>query len=161
MDFRIGQGIDTHSFVKGRDLILGGVKIPYELGLQGHSDADVLIHAIVDALLGAIGMPDIGTYFPNTDERWKNAPSSIFLKEAISIIRSEKWEISNLDCNLLLESPKILPYRQNIIDSLAALLEVPSNFISLKSGTMEGMGFVGRKEGVVALAIVLLKKIAK
>ena len=156
MDIRIGQGIDCHKFEYGRKLILGGVEFDSPFGLKGHSDADALLHAITDAILGAIGENDIGFHFPDTNPEFKNANSEIFLKKAIALAREKGFEISNIDATILCEIPKINPRREEIKENLASILEIEKNRINVKATTMEKMGFIGRKEGICALAIVLL-----
>ena len=158
MEIRVGQGFDVHSFCIGRPLILGGVKIEHPKGLEGHSDADVLLHAITDALLGAAGLEDIGNLFPNTDQAWKDADSGHLLKIAWQKISGLGWEIVNLDCSLLMEEPKISPYRSQILVSIAEILVLKTTQCNLKATTMEGMSFIGRKEGIMASCVCLLKK---
>ena len=158
MEFRIGQGLDVHRLVSGRKLIIGGVVIPYERGLLGHSDADVLTHAIIDSLLGATGKADIGTYFPSEDPQWKDADSINLLKQVWQMIKKEGWEIQNVDCTLSLEEPKMKPHIQAIRQRLSETLEIKIECCAVKAGTMEGLGFVGKGEGVMAQAIVLLMR---
>jgi 2-C-methyl-D-erythritol 2,4-cyclodiphosphate synthase len=157
-DIKIGFGFDVHSLVEGRKLILGGVEIPSDKGLEGHSDADVLLHAISDALLGALALGDIGQHFPNTDSRWKNVESSIILKHCYELVKSRGYSISNVDSMLALESPKISPFIEQIRNNIAEFLEVTPSQISVKATTTEKLGFVGRSEGAVAMATVLLIK---
>jgi 2-C-methyl-D-erythritol 2,4-cyclodiphosphate synthase len=157
-DIKIGFGFDVHSLVEGRKLILGGVEIPSDKGLEGHSDADVLLHAISDALLGALALGDIGQHFPNTDSRWKNVDSSIILKHCYELVKSRGYSISNVDSMLALESPKISPFIEQIRNNIAEFLEVTPSQISVKATTTEKLGFVGRAEGAVAMATVLLIK---
>lgn len=154
---RVGLGYDAHRLVKGRPLFLGGVQIPYKKGLEGHSDADVILHALVDALLGAAGLPDIGTYFSNKDPRWKNVSSLLFLKEVNRILKSKKAKVLNVDCTLLSEEPKISPYIGEMKKKIAASLGVPIASIGVKASTNEGMGFVGKKEGMCAHAVALIQ----
>lgn len=154
--FRVGLGFDVHSFQQGRPLMLGGVQIAAPFGLAGHSDADVLLHAVADAIFGAIGSPDIGQHFPNTDQRWKNCPSSVFVREAENEACTKGYTIVNIDCTILAEKPKIAPHLEVIRQSLSALLEIPLEAISLKATTMEKMGFIGREEGMAAMVVVLL-----
>jgi 2-C-methyl-D-erythritol 2,4-cyclodiphosphate synthase len=158
MEIRIGQGYDVHAFADGRALWLGGVEIPYHQGLDGHSDADVLIHAICDALLGALALGDIGHLFPNTDDTWKGADSKQLLKICHKRVSEKGYYLVNLDCTLLLEAPKIMPYATKIRETLAAILQVGADRVSLKATTGEKLGFIGRKEGACALAVVLLQK---
>lgn len=153
---RAGIGYDAHRLVKKRKLFLGGVLIPYAKGLEGHSDADVLVHAIVDALLGAAGLPDIGTYFSNKDPRWKNVSSLLFLREVARIFAKDKIKIMNVDCVLLSEEPKIGPYRDAMKKKIAAALNVKPGAIGIEASTNEGMGFVGKKEGMACHAIALV-----
>jgi len=149
---RTGIGIDTHRFAPGRPLILGGVEIPSERGLEGHSDADVLTHAIVDALLGAAGLGDIGQHFPDTDERWRDADSMDLLRAVLEQVAAAGWAVEHVDATVVLQSPKLAPHRDAIRESLAAVL----GSVNLKFTTGEKMGFVGRKEGAAALAVATL-----
>lgn len=158
MDIRIGQGIDVHQFAAGRKLIIGGVTIPSDFGLLGHSDADVLYHAVADALLGALALGDIGKHFPDTDASYKDVDSSLLVGKVMSLIRERGYTVSNADANLLLQKPKIAPYVDEMRNNIAALLGVETNRVSVKATTAEKMGFVGRVEGAVALASVLLLK---
>ncbi len=158
MDIRIGQGIDVHQFAAGRKLIIGGVTIPSDFGLLGHSDADVLYHAVADALLGALALGDIGKHFPDTDASYKDVDSSLLVRKVMSLIRDRGYTVSNADANLLLQKPKIAPYVDEMRNNIAALLGVETNRVSVKATTAEKMGFVGRVEGAVALASVLLLK---
>ncbi|CAG1770900.1 2-C-methyl-D-erythritol 2,4-cyclodiphosphate synthase [uncultured bacterium] len=158
MDIRIGQGIDVHQFAAGRKLIIGGVTIPSDFGLLGHSDADVLYHAVADALLGALALGDIGKHFPDTDASYKDVDSSLLVRKVMSLIRERGYTVSNADANLLLQKPKIAPYVDEMRNNIAALLGVETNRVSVKATTAEKMGFVGRVEGAVALASVLLLK---
>lgn len=158
LNFRTGFGFDVHSFAEGRKLIIGGVEIPFDKGLEGHSDADVLLHAICDAMLGALALGDIGIHFPNTDEKWKDADSSILLIKVNELIHSRGYELGNLDCVLAMEKPKISPYNEKIRMKIAEILNSSLDQISLKATTTEKLGFVGRAEGVVAFATVLLVK---
>ncbi|MBI4217778.1 MAG: 2-C-methyl-D-erythritol 2,4-cyclodiphosphate synthase [Elusimicrobia bacterium] len=154
---RVGLGYDAHRFSKSRPLFLGGVRIVYHKGLEGHSDADVILHAIVDALLGAAGLPDIGAYFSNKDPRWKNVSSLIFLKEVGRILKKKKAKILNLDCVLLSEEPKIAPVIAQMKEKIADTLGLKIAAIGIKASTNERMGFVGRKEGMAACAVALLQ----
>ncbi|RJP86097.1 MAG: 2-C-methyl-D-erythritol 2,4-cyclodiphosphate synthase [Desulfobacteraceae bacterium] len=153
---RIGQGIDIHRFVRGRRLVLGGVEIPYEKGLDGHSDADVLLHAICDALLGAAGMGDIGMHFPDTDAAYKNIDSMDLLKKTWDMVRVKYPVIHNIDITLLAEAPKIAPYSEAMKQRVASSLGVAPQQINIKATTSEGLGFVGRKEGIAAMCVVLI-----
>ncbi len=139
-----------------RPLILGGVQIPYELGLVGHSDADVLLHAITDALLGALALGDIGEWFPNTDPQWKNADSTIFLAEAASAVRARGWSIANLDCTVHAEQPKLSPYKKQLAERIAQLLSIDASCVNVKAKTGEKVGPIGRGEAIDADAVVLL-----
>ncbi|OGR87232.1 MAG: 2-C-methyl-D-erythritol 2,4-cyclodiphosphate synthase [Elusimicrobia bacterium RIFCSPLOWO2_01_FULL_60_11] len=156
-DYRTGIGYDAHRLVKGRPLFLGGVRIPHSHGLLGHSDADVILHAVVDALLGAAGLADIGTHFSNKDPRWKNAPSVIFLKETARMVSKKKMKIVNLDCVLLSEAPKISPYIPRMKAVIATALGIPADAVGVKASTNEGMGFVGKKQGMAATAVALVR----
>lgn len=158
LNFRTGFGFDVHAFAEGRKLIIGGIEIPYERGLEGHSDADVLLHAICDAMLGALALGDIGIHFPNTDERWKDADSKILLKHVNDLINSKGFEVGNLDCVLAMQLPKISPYSEMIRKKIAEILQIELDQISVKATTTEKLGFVGRNEGVVSFATVLLVK---
>ena len=155
---RIGIGYDSHKLVEGRRLIIGGITIPFEKGLLGHSDADVLSHAIIDSLIGALGLGDIGQHFPDTDPRWKDASSIELLKRIINLIRMNGYEVSWIDSSIIAEKPKLSPY---IEDMKTALSEsgIPSGAINIKAKTNEGMGFIGRGEGIAAYAVCLLKRI--
>ena len=154
---RIGLGYDVHKLVKGRKLILGGVTIPHKKGLLGHSDADVLLHALCDSMLGAAGLRDIGYYFSNKDSRWKNISSLVLLSECLKLIRKQKLKIGNIDITLILEEPKISPYIDQMKKNMAKTLGIRTTQISIKSTTAEGLGFVGKKQGCSAYAICLLK----
>jgi len=158
MDFRVGFGYDSHRFAPGRPLVIGGVTIPYELGLAAHSDGDVLIHAVCDALLGAAGLKDIGTWFPDTDDTYKNADSTQLLAKVVEIIHSKGWVVNNLDCTLVLEKPKMKPYIDDIALKLSQLLDLSSENIAVKAKTNEKMGFTGAGEGIAAVAAVTLRK---
>lgn len=155
---RIGYGYDVHRLVEGRELWLGGVLVPHHLGSLGHSDADVLLHAICDALLGALALGDIGIHFPDTDPKYKGIDSKILLHHVYDLIRSEGYGIANLDSTLALQRPKVAPYIPEMRKTIAAILELPLNCVSVKATTTEGMGFEGREEGVSAYAVVLLEK---
>ncbi len=151
-----GLGYDSHRLVAGRRLVLGGVEIPSELGLDGHSDADVLTHAVIDALLGAAGMGDIGQHFPDTDERWKDADSMELLRAVVALLGEAGHRVGNVDCTVVLEAPKLAPHRGTIRASLAGALGVETGRVNVKASTGERMGFVGRNEGAVALAVAAL-----
>ena len=154
---RIGLGYDVHKLVKGRKLILGGVTIPHKKGLLGHSDADVLLHALCDSMLGAAGLRDIGYYFSNKDSRWKNISSLVLLAECLKLIRKHKLKVGNIDITLILEEPKISPYIDQMKKNIAQTLGIRSSQISIKSTTAEGLGFIGKKQGCTAYSICLLK----
>lgn len=154
---KVGFGYDVHRLVKGRKLVLGGVTIPHAKGLKGHSDADVLLHSICDALLGAAGLYDIGHYFPNKDAKWKNISSLVLLAECGKLIRKKKLIVGNIDSTLLLEEPKISPYITNMKQNIAKTLKIKTSQVAIKSTTSEGLGFVGTKQGCSAYTICLLK----
>src|SRR4030042_851345 len=154
---RVGIGYDVHRLVPGRNLILGGVTIPFNKGLSGHSDADVLIHAIMDALLGAAGLRDIGVYFPDTDTRYKNIASLLLLKEVKKIINNKGFEIINIDSTLILEKPKVSTYIPEMLKKLADTLELDPGRIGVQATTTEGLGFCGREEGIAVQSIALLE----
>jgi 2-C-methyl-D-erythritol 2,4-cyclodiphosphate synthase len=156
---RIGSGVDFHQLVVGRDLWIGGVKIPHQKGALGYSDADVLLHAICDALLGALALGDIGTHFPDTSDEFKNIDSKILLKRSIDLINAEGYSLVNIDSTLCLESPKIKPYVAQMQETIASICGVTIKDVSIKATTTETMGFVGREEGLVAYATVLLRKV--
>lgn len=158
LNFRTGFGFDVHAFASGRKLIIGGIEIPADKGLEGHSDADVLLHAICDAMLGALALGDIGVHFPNTDEKWKNADSTVLLKLVNELIQSKGYEIGNLDCVLAMEHPKISPYIEKIKNRISEILQTEQDQISIKATTTEKMGFIGRSEGIASFATVLLIK---
>ena len=158
MSFRIGSGIDFHEFADGRDLWIGGIKIPHSKGAIGHSDADVLLHAICDALLGALALGDIGVHFPNTDERFKDIDSKILLKESYQKIQEKGYHVINVDANLCLQEPKIKPYVAQMQECIAAILGLTIQDVSIRATTTENMGFVGRGEGLMANATVLIQK---
>lgn len=155
---RVGLGYDAHRLVKGRPLFLGGVRIPYTKGLHGHSDADVLLHAMVDALLGAAGLTDIGTYFSDKDPRWKNASSQLFLKKVQEIFKNKKIKIMNIDAVLLSEEPKISPYIFQMKKEISFSLKCLPSQIGIKASTNERMGFVGKKQGMAAYAVALVER---
>ncbi|MCY7410546.1 MAG: 2-C-methyl-D-erythritol 2,4-cyclodiphosphate synthase [Chitinophagales bacterium] len=154
--FRIGFGFDVHQLVKGRKCILGGVEIEHSKGPLGHSDADVLIHAICDALLGAAGMRDIGFHFPNNDKRFKNIDSTVLLKHVCDLLNEKKFATGNIDCTLVLEEPKVNPHIPSMKKKLSEVMAVEENKISIKATTNEKMGFIGKKKGVAAYAVALI-----
>jgi len=156
MKIRIGSGVDFHQLVEGRDLWIGGVKIPHTKGALGHSDADVLLHAICDAMLGAACLGDIGTHFPDTSSEFKNIDSKILLQRTIALIKSEGYSVVNIDSTLCLQAPKIKPFISQMQEVIAAIVGITIKDVSIKATTTEKMGFVGREEGLVAYASVLL-----
>ncbi len=149
----VGIGYDVHALVPGRKLVLGGVEIPHSRGLDGHSDADALMHAICDALLGALGEPDIGHFFPNTDPRWKGAPSRVFLEEAARQVAQRNGRIVNVDSTLIAQAPKLYPYIPNMKENIARALGISASLVGVKATTNEGLGFAGREEGIAAMAV--------
>jgi 2-C-methyl-D-erythritol 2,4-cyclodiphosphate synthase len=157
MSFRIGSGVDYHQLGEGRKLMLGGVHIPHDRGAIGHSDADVLLHAICDAMLGAACLGDIGIHFPNTDDRYKDIDSKLLLAETRELITKAGYKLVNVDSTICLQEPKIKPYVGTMQQTIASILQVRVNDVSIKATTTEEMGFVGRKEGVVAYASILLQ----
>ena len=156
--YRIGFGVDYHQLTEGRDLWIGGVKIPHHKGAKGHSDADVLLHAICDAMLGAACLGDIGVHFPDTSVEFKNIDSKILLKRSYDLVRAEGYNIVNIDSTLCLQEPKIKPFVPFMQEAIAAILELTVKDISIKATTTEKMGFVGREEGLVAYATILLMR---
>lgn len=156
MNFRIGIGFDVHKFSEGRKLILGGVEIPSEKGLEGHSDADVLLHAICDALLGAAALGDIGKHFPNTDDRFKDISSLILLEKTNHLINQNNFFVGNIDATIVAERPKLLPYIDEMRKKIANTLNIDVSQISIKATTSEKLGFTGREEGIVAMAVALI-----
>ena len=157
--YRIGQGFDIHKLTKGRKLILGGIEIPFEKGLLGHSDADCLIHAIIDSIFGALALGDIGSHFPDTDMKYKDADSQILLKEAIKIMEEKDYNLINLDTTVKIQAPKMRPYIDGIRENIAKIFGVDIDKISVKAKTMEGMGIVGEGDAVICDAVILIKKI--
>jgi 2-C-methyl-D-erythritol 2,4-cyclodiphosphate synthase len=158
MSYRIGSGVDFHQLVHGRDLWIGGVKIPHTKGALGHSDADVLLHAICDAILGALCLGDIGVHFPDTDATYKNIDSKILLAKSFALIKSKGYKIVNIDTTICLQLPKIKPYVAQMQQVIAAIINVTVDDVSIKATTTETMGFAGREEGLMAYASVLLCK---
>lgn len=155
--YRTGIGFDVHQFAENRKLFLGGIEIPFNKGLAGHSDADVLLHAICDAMLGALALGDIGKHFPDTDEKFKNVDSKLLLKSVNKLIISKGFEIGNIDCVLALEKPKILPYVDKMRETISEILSCEIDQISIKATTTEKLGFVGRGDGAASFATVLLQ----
>jgi 2-C-methyl-D-erythritol 2,4-cyclodiphosphate synthase len=157
-NIRIGEGWDVHALVEGRKLIIGGIEIPYHLGLLGHSDADVLLHAITDALLGAAALGDIGEHFPDTDERFKGADSVTLLTEAARRVREQGWQIGNVDCTVIAQAPKLLPYKKLMVERISAALGVTREQVNVKAKTAEKLGPVGQGLSIEARAIALLTR---
>lgn len=158
MNIKIGLGVDYHQLVEGRDFWIGGVKIPHTKGALGHSDADVLLHAICDALLGALALGDIGKHFPDTSAEFKNIDSKILLKRTFQLIDEAGWQVGNIDSTLTLEAPKIKPYVSSMQETISSILGIGLDCVSVKATTAEKMGFVGREEGVMAQAVAILFK---
>ncbi|MEK4027361.1 2-C-methyl-D-erythritol 2,4-cyclodiphosphate synthase [Pseudobacillus sp. FSL P4-0506] len=154
--FRIGQGFDVHEFAENRPLIVGGVTIPHEKGLIGHSDADVLLHTVTDALLGAIGEGDIGRHFPDTDPAFKDADSAVLLQHVWQLVKEKGFVLGNADCTIMAQRPKMAPYIGQMRERIAELLETDASQVNVKATTTEKLGFVGREEGIAAQAVVLL-----
>ncbi|WP_078593214.1 2-C-methyl-D-erythritol 2,4-cyclodiphosphate synthase [Evansella clarkii] len=155
---RIGQGFDVHQLTEGRPLIIGGIEIPYEKGLLGHSDADVLLHTIADACLGAIGEGDIGRHFPDTDPEFKDADSAELLRHVWEIVKSRGYRLGNLDCTIMAQKPKMAPYIQEMRERIAELLEGETAQVNVKATTTEKLGFTGRGEGIASMAVILLEE---
>lgn len=153
---RVGQGYDVHQLVEGRPLILGGVTIPFERGLLGHSDADALLHAITDALLGAAGLGDIGRHFPDTDPRYQGADSRVLLRATVALLRNQGWKINNVDATIIAQRPKLLPYVPAMVTNIAADLEIAPDCVNVKGKTNEKLGYLGRSEAMEAQAVVLI-----
>lgn len=156
MEFKVGQGFDVHALVPDRKLILGGVTIPYHLGLLGHSDADVLLHAMTDALLGAAGLGDIGHLFPDNEARWKDADSRSLLRAALAAVRAAGWRVNNVDSTVIAQAPRIAPHVAAMRENIASDLGIAPDRVSVKGKTTERLGFAGRGEGIAAEAVVLL-----
>jgi len=155
---RIGTGYDVHAFCAGNHLTLAGIKIPFNKSFAAHSDGDVLIHALVDALMGALALGDIGGHFPASDERWKDCDSSVFLKHSLSLIRQQAYQVNNVDCTIICEQPKMQPHILAMRENLAGIMDLPINQISIKATTTEKLGFCGREEGIAVQAICLLSE---
>ena len=155
---RIGHGYDVHRLVEGRKLILGGVEIPYEKGLLGHSDADVLLHAVTDALLGAAALGDIGRHFPDTDPRYKGIDSRILLRHAVGLVREKGWRVENVDATVIAQKPKLAPYIDRMKENIAEDLGIAPDQVNVKATTEERLGFTGREEGIAAHAVCLIEK---
>lgn len=156
--YRVGLGFDAHRLVEGRKLLLGGVQVVHARGLQGHSDADVLLHALTDALLGAAGLGDIGLHFPDSDPQWKDAASELFVRKTLEDLRKERWRIVNVDLLVIAQEPRLSTYREQIRSSVSTLLALSQEQVNLKATTTDHMGFIGRGEGIAAQAVVLLQK---
>lgn len=159
MKYRTGIGFDVHAFQEGRKLFLGGVEIPFEKGLAGHSDADVLLHAICDAMLGALALGDIGIHFPNTDPKYKDSDSKVLVSEVYKLISEKGFKVGNIDSFLAIEAPKISPYTNKMRETISSIFNISTDQISIKATTTEKLGFIGRGEGVSAFATVLLEKV--
>ena len=159
--FRIGQGFDVHQLTEGRPLIIGGIEIPYEKGLMGHSDADVLLHTVADACLGAIGEGDIGRHFPDTDPEFKDADSAKLLEHVWNLVKAKGYELVNADCTIIAQRPKMAPYVEKMRERIAQLLETNIENINVKATTTERLGFTGRGEGIASQVAVLLQKTEK
>ena len=157
--YRIGIGYDIHKLTTGRDLIIGGVKITHEKGLLGHSDADVLIHAIIDAMLGALALSDIGTIFPDTSELYKDADSTVLLRDVYKLIKEKKYVIENIDSNIIAQQPKMMPYIPKMKEVLCKILEIETDRLSIKAKTNEKMDAVGQERAIEAQAVVLMKRV--
>ncbi|MGQ9475406.1 MAG: 2-C-methyl-D-erythritol 2,4-cyclodiphosphate synthase [Actinomycetota bacterium] len=158
MSSRVGLGFDAHPFAEGRRLILGGVEVPHPRGLAGHSDADVLVHALMDALLGACGERDIGVRFPDTDPTFRDISSLVLLEEVMGVVIDHGYRVVNVDCVVVAQEPRLSPYLEEMRKRLALILRVPDNKVGIKATTTEGMGFTGRGEGVAAMAVALLEE---
>ncbi|MDD3612958.1 MAG: 2-C-methyl-D-erythritol 2,4-cyclodiphosphate synthase [Caldicoprobacterales bacterium] len=154
---RIGFGYDVHRLVEGRPLILGGIEIAWEKGLLGHSDADVLIHALMDAMLGAAGLGDIGRHFPDTDEKYKGISSLLLLEEVLKLVKSKNYNIVNIDATIIAQKPKLMPHIPEMEGKIASSLDIEPGSINIKATTNEGIGFVGREEGIAAMVVVLIE----
>jgi 2-C-methyl-D-erythritol 2,4-cyclodiphosphate synthase len=157
-DFRVGTGFDAHALVEGVPLVLGGVEVPYPRGLAGHSDGDVLAHALTDALLGAAGLEDIGALFPSGDPRWKGASSLHLLAEAWRSVREQGWELANADCVLIGEEPRLAPHRDAMRAALSRAIDVDPALVAVRATTTDGLGFTGRGDGLAAQAVALLRR---
>lgn len=159
MSYRIGFGVDYHQLAEDRDFMIGGIHVPHYKGATGHSDADVLLHAICDALLGAACLGDIGTHFPDTDAKYKNIDSKVLLRDSVELITKEGYTIVNIDCTLCLQAPKVKPFIGQMQQAIASIAGIGERDISIKATTTERLGFVGREEGVVAYATILLQRL--
>jgi 2-C-methyl-D-erythritol 2,4-cyclodiphosphate synthase len=155
---RVGTGFDAHPLVPGRKLILGGVEVPFEKGLEGHSDADALCHAIADALLGAASLGDMGRYFPSSDPKYKGADSRVFLREVTRLLREQGWKIGNVDATILAQRPRLAPFSEQMRANIAAALSIAAEQVSIKSKSTDKLGFVGREEGIAVEAVALIEE---
>ncbi|MEA1966603.1 MAG: 2-C-methyl-D-erythritol 2,4-cyclodiphosphate synthase [Candidatus Cloacimonadota bacterium] len=153
---RIGSGYDVHKLVRGRVLVLGGVTIPFQKGLKGHSDADVLVHSVCDAMLGAAGLGDIGHHFPDSDPEFKDISSLILLKRCLDSLLKKGFSIVNIDCTIFAEAPKLMPFKREMEEKIASVLKISSNSVNVKATTTEGLGFAGRGEGIAAHTVILI-----
>lgn len=158
MNFRVGQGYDVHQLVEGRKLILGGVEIDHPTGLLGHSDADALLHAITDALLGAVALGDIGRHFPDSDPRYQGADSRVLLRGAVALVREQGWRPVNVDATLIAQRPKLAPHAAAMVANIAADLGIPADCVNVKGKTNEKLGYLGREQAIEAQAIVLVER---
>ena len=158
MTMRIGSGYDVHALAPNRPLVLGGITIPFELGLAGHSDGDAVLHAIVDALLGAAALGDIGTHFPSSDARWKDQPGSVFLDYTRAMLQQHSWMISNIDATIVAERPRLRPYIEAMRPHVAEHLHLALDHVSIKATTTDGLGFAGRQEGIACYAVALIER---
>lgn len=156
---RIGHGFDVHAFTEGTEITLGGVKIPYQQGLKAHSDGDVVLHALTDALLGAAALGDIGQHFPDTDDAYKGADSRVLLRDALQLVKNKGYQVGNVDLTIMAQAPKMAPHISAIRENIAADLQVHLDDVNVKATTTENLGFVGRKEGIAVAAVALLEKI--
>ena len=159
MNFRVGQGFDVHALVEGRELVIGGVRIPHSHGLLGHSDADVLLHAVTDAILGAAALGDIGRHFPDTDERYAGADSRVLLRAAMQKVAEAGWRVVNVDATVHAQAPKIGPHAPAMVANIAADLDVTRDCVNIKAKTNEGLGYLGRKEGIAATVVALVERL--
>ena len=155
---RIGSGYDVHKLVLNRALVLGGVTIPFKKGLQGHSDADALVHSLCDALLGAAGLGDIGQYFPDSDLKFKDISSLVLLEKTMAFLAEKRYSVCNIDCTIFAQSPKMAPYRKDMKNKIASALKIDPECVNIKATTTEGLGFAGRGEGIAAHSIVLINR---
>lgn len=157
MTHRIGHGIDVHAFKDGDHVMLGGVRLPHDRGIDAHSDGDVVLHALCDALLGALALGDIGQHFPPSDPRWKDAASDLFLRHAVGLLRSKGAIIDHIDCTVIVEEPKVGPHRQTMRENISEIAGIGADQVSIKATTTEGLGFIGRREGVAAQAVASIR----